>query len=142
MEQRIDFSEFIRRINKQSDKYEAAQEDAFISDGEWFLFVSAAGQDDILINAKEDENKLLTSVSVSVINTGIDRQDEVFVDFCRRAVTAFTENADSEKILEDSHLLDENIIFSDEAYFSENGRFKTSFYNAELGSTFLIELLY
>lgn len=140
-EQRVDFSECVRRMNKLSDTYKIVIEDAFFSEGEWFVFVSTLCENDILITGTEDENKLLTRVSVSVINSLAEGQSEIFTDFCIAAVAAFTENADTDKILTDSHIYDEGIIFSDGAFFGENGRYKTSFYTAQTGSTFVIELI-
>ena len=138
-ETRIDFSELIKRMNSGSDSYEAEIENAFFSENEWFLFVDALSECDVLITGKEDEDKILTSVSVSVISNGNEQQKAVFSDFCKRAVRAFTENYDSDKIIEDSGLTLEDTFFTDNAYFSENGRFSTSLFTAQHGCTFIIE---
>ena len=140
-ETRIDFSELIRRMNSASSEYKADIREAFFSEGEWFLFVSALSQSDILITGSEDENKILTDVTVSVINNGDDGQKEIFSDFCKRAVRAFTENHDSDKIIADSEISNTDCFFTDGAYFSENGRFATSLFTAKQGCCFKIEII-
>lgn len=138
-ETRIDFSELIRRMNSASAVYEAEIKEAFFSEGEWFLFVDTLSESDILITAKEDEDKILTEVSVSVINCGKDGQKEIFSDFCKRAVKAFTVNHETDKIIEDSGINNTEGFFKEDAYFSENGRFSTSLFTAEHGCSFIIE---
>lgn len=139
-ETRIDFSELVRRINRQSDEYELLIEEAFFSDGEWFLFADTLGESDLLITAKENDDKLLTQVSVSAINNSEEGQAEIFRSFCRYAVNAFAENEDKEKIISDSGICTENVIFSEGAYFGENGRYSTSFFTDGLGCTFVAEI--
>ncbi len=139
-ETRIDFSELVRRINRQSEEYELLIEEAFFSDGEWFLFADTLGESDLLITAKENDDKLLTQVSVSVINNSEEGQTEIFRNFCRYAVCAFAENSDTEKIIADSGICTENVIFSEGAYFGENGRYATSFFTDGLGCTFVAEI--
>ncbi len=140
-ETRIDFSELIRRMNSANDTYEAELREAFFSEEEWFLFVDTLSDSDILITGKEDEDKILTSVTLSIINNGNESQREIFSDFCQRAVKAFTENHDSDKIIADSGITNTDSFFTDGAYFSENGRFATSLFTAEPGCTFTIEII-
>ena len=96
---------------------------------------------DILITGKEDEDKILTSVTLSVINNDNEAQREIFSDFCKRAVKAFTENHDTDRIIEDSGINNTASFFTDGAYFSENGRFATSLFTAKLGCSFSIEII-
>lgn len=140
-ETRIDFSELIKRMNTGDTVYKAEIRKAFFSEGEWFLFVTTLSENDILITGREDEDKCLTAVTVSVINCKEDGQREIFSDFCERAVRAFTKNHDTEKITEDSEIRSTDLFFSDGAYFSENGRFGTSLFSAPLGCTFKIEII-
>lgn len=140
-EQRVDFSECVRRMNKLCKAYEINVGEAFFSEGEWFCFVDALGDDDVLITGTEGDGRLLSRVTVSVINNSAEGQSRVFGDFCEAAVRAFTQNADTQRILEDSHARDESAVFTDCAFFSENGRYKTSFYSAGMGSTFVIEII-
>ncbi len=140
-ETRIDFSELIRRMNSDDAVYEAEIEEAFFSEGEWFLFADTLSDSDILITGKEDDDRILTSVTVSVINCGNESQREIFSDFCQRAVKAFTENHNTDRIIEDSGINNTASFFTDGAYFSENGRFATSLFTAELGCTFIIEII-
>lgn len=139
-ETRIDYSELIRRINSDDAVYEAEIKESFFSEGEWFLFVDTLSESDILITAKEDEDKILTEVTVSVINCGNDGQKEIFSDFCKRAVRAFTANHETDKIIEDSGINNTESFFTENAFFSENGRFETSLFTAEHGCTFVIEI--
>ncbi len=141
LEQRIDFSECVRRINRCYGTYEISDKDAFFSENEWFLFADTLGEDDILITGTEGEGRLLTRLSVSVINNGITGQEEIFIDLCEAAVNAFCENADKKKILADSHVCDEGVLFTENAFFSENGRFATSLYTAGMGCTLVIEII-
>ncbi len=140
-ETRIDFSELIRRMNSDDAVYEAEIKEAFFSEGEWFLFVDTISESDILITGKEDEDKILTAVTVSVINCDNDGQKEIFSDFCERAVRAFTENHDTDKIIGDSGINNTDCFFTEGAYFSENGRFATSLFTAQHGCTFSIEII-
>ncbi len=137
-ETRVDFSELIRRLNLGTDTYKADIENSFYSEGEWFLFTDTISKSDMLITAKEDEDRILHTASVSIINNGTEKQKEIFSDFCIRLTNAFTENADSEKIIADSRIGDTDLFFSDGAYFSENGRFQTSLYSSETGCSFII----
>ncbi len=139
-ETRIDFSELIRRMNSDDALYKSELGDAFFSEGEWFLFVDTISESDILITGKEDADKILTEVTVSIINSGDGGQREIFSDFCKRAVRAFTENYDSDKIINESEITNTDIFFTDGAYFSENGRFKTSLFSAQHGCTFKTEI--
>ena len=141
LEARIDFSELIRRMNSATDIYKAETTEAFYSEGEWFLFIEASDNCEILVTGKENEDKILTSVTVSVINNGNEQQKEIFSDFCQRAVRAFTENYDSDKIIRDSGVTATDSFFTDNAYFSENGRFATSLFTAQHGCTFIIEII-
>ncbi len=137
---RIDFSELLLRMEKDLSLYELDIEDAFFSEGQWFLFVSAVAQDDILITVKEDENSFLTDVGISAINTGDDKIAEVYVSFCKAACNAFVFDADGAALLEEAGVLESNAVFSDKVSFSEDGRFKVSFFNAEQGSTMLCSI--
>lgn len=139
-ETRIDFSELIRRMNKETDTYEVSLSEAFFSEGEWFLFADTLSESDILITGKEDEDKILTSVTVSILNNGDEGQREIFSDFCKRAVKAFTANHDSDKIIEESGICNTGLFFSDGAYFAENGRFSASLFSAETGCSFSVEI--
>ena len=139
-ESRIDFSELIRRINKESGTYTLELQNAFLSEEEWFLFGDTLSESDILITGRADEDKALTSVSVSVINSEKEEQKEIFLSFCKSAVKAFTEGFDAEKIIEASKIKNTELYFSEGAYFSESGRFHTSFFTAEQGCTFIIEI--
>ena len=141
MAQRIDFPECLRRMERIYDTYELNFENSYFSEGEWFLFTDTLSESDVLITAREEEGGLLMSVGVSIINTGADGQDEVFISLCEAAVRAFTENADSEKILSDSRIYEEGVLFSDAVQISENGRFRTSLFNADAGSTFVVEII-
>ena len=139
--QRVDFSECVRRMNKHCGAYEIDIEKSFFSGDEWFCFVDATGDSDILITGTEDDGRLLTRLTVSVINNNDELQKDAFLTFCAAAVRAFCENADKEKILSDSHIYDENVLFSENAFFAENSRFRTSFYTAAMGCTFVIEII-
>ncbi len=127
-------------MNHKSDTYTADIKSSFYSEGEWFLFTDTLSENDILITAKEDEDKILYSAAVSIINSKADGQAEIFFDFCKRLIKAFTENADTEKIIGDSGITETASYFSDGAYFSENGRFTTSLYTSELGCSFIINI--
>ena len=140
-EQRVDFSECIRRMNKHCSAYEIIIEESFFSGDEWFCFVDATGESDVLITGTEDEGRLLTRLTVSAVKNDSDEQQAAFLSFCEAAVDAFCENADKEKILADSHIYDENVLFSENAFFNENSRFRTSFYTAAMGCTLVIEII-
>ena len=140
-EQRVDFSELVRRMNRWAEGYEAVLEEAFFSDGEWFLFVSSGDNNEVLLNGREDESKLLTRVCVTILNDTENVDSELFFSVCENSLRAFTYNGDSEGLLSSSHLYDEGILFSDAVYFYESGRYKTSFFNSEIGSTFMIEIV-
>ena len=140
-ETRIDFSELLRRINSLDDTYKADISQAFLSEEEWFLFVDTVSESGILITGKEDGDKTLTKVTVSVLNNGNDAQREIFSDFCKRAITAFTEGYDTDKIISESGVENTDAFFSEGAYFSENGRFSTSLFSEEPACTFIIEII-
>ena len=139
-ETRVDFSELIRRMNNVNDTYEGDVRSSFYYNGEWFLFTDTASEKDILITGKEDSDKKLLSVSVSAVNNKNEEQKEIFSDFCKAAVRAFTENYDSEKIIEDSGICNTEALFTEGAYFSENERFTTSLYTTETGCSFIISI--
>lgn len=142
-ENRFVFSELLKRIGKELPDVEVNMEDAFFSDGEWFLFLSVSEENDIIITASEDEsNKYLTSVAVSSVNMGLEGQVEQYIKVCEAAADAFIFGIDAKKALESTGFYTENIIFSDEVRFFEEGRFKLSFFNADIGSTLLMEMVY
>ena len=138
-EQRIDFSELIRRINRQSDAYETVIAEAFYSGNEWFVF-SAAGESELLITAKEDEEHILTRVCVTAVNDSAEGLADAFSDYCERVIVAFTKNSDAEKIIRESGVRNKDAFFADGSCFSANGRFCTSLFMSETGCSFVIEI--
>ena len=141
VEERVDFSELIRRMSRQEDTYGIAVEEAFFSDDEWFLFVELQNSENILVTGKEDESRLLTRVCVSIVTGEMQGKEDVFLRFCENAASAFVKEGQSENVLSGSHIYDDGVLFSDGAYFSEYGRYKTSLFTADAGNTFVIELI-
>lgn len=137
---RVDFSELLLRMEKELNDYSLDIENAFFSEQQWFLFVSAVTSDDILITAKEDENKFITDVGISVINTGDTSVIPVYINFCEAAGNALLYNTDTKALLTESALYEENTVFSENTYFAQLGRYKVSFFNAEMGSTVLYQI--
>lgn len=141
-ENRFSFPELIRRVEDGFDCTELSLENAFFSDGEWFLFVSACGENDMLITAKENEqSKFLESVSVSVTEMGYDGQKEAYIKLIEAVASAFIFDADIKKLLEGVKLYEDSAVFSEDTYFYEEGRFSLSFFNADIGSAMLIEIV-
>ena len=116
------------RMRKEITEYEFKEEDAFFSEGQWFLFVTAVSEDDILITVKEDENRYVTEVGISALNTG------------KAAANAFVFAADTDLLFDKTGVFDRKRIFSEDTYFAEDGRFKLSFFNADMGSTVLLRI--
>ena len=141
LDERVDFSELIRRMNRQDDTYELLIEDAFFSDDEWFLFADTLADCDAMITGTEDENKLLTRVSVSVVNYEMQGQQEVFLKLCENIAAAFVRPDNLEAVMNGCHIYDDGVIFSDGAYFFEYGRYKTSLFGSDIGNTFVIEII-
>lgn len=140
-ENRFSFPELIRRLDENSEGIGVSLDDAFFSDGEWFLFVSVCSEDDILITAKEnEESKFLESVTVSTLEMEDEGQREAFIKICETAVSAFVFDADAKELLEGVNLYKESALFSENTYFYEDGRFSLSFFNADIGSTLTIEI--
>jgi hypothetical protein len=141
MQTRSDFSELLLRTQRNFGDISLEPEDAFFSDGEWFLFVSLCGQDDLLLTATEDENRYVTSVGISTIKIPDSTcQKQQFVSFCVAAARAFTADAHADALLEELGIYDEALIFSEEVRFSEKGRYSASFFNADMGSTVRITI--
>lgn len=140
-ENRFDFSELMRRMESFDERIVFDTQKAFFSKGEWFVFLSVAEEDDIIVSAKEDENTgYITSVSVSTVNTGKESDSKVFLDVCVAAADAFIFGTDKKDALEGVGLFNENVIFSENTYFYETGRFNLSFFNADMGSTLIIDI--
>lgn len=140
-ENRLSFPEFTRILNEEFEEITVSAEDAFFDDGEWFLFVSVAGEDDILITAKENaESRFIEAVSVSCLEMGNPGQIEAFIRMCEAAAAAFVFGTDYNALLEGVMLYNENAVFSEDVYFYEEGRFFVSFFNDSTGSTLMIEI--
>ncbi len=138
---RIDFSELLIRTEKQLDEVSLELEDAFFSDGQWFLFVSVSGEDDILLTATQDENSYITSVGISTVRIpDSPSQKSAFTGFCNAAAAAFMSSTPAEPLLDELGLYDESLIFSEEVRFSQYERFSASFFNADMGSTVRISI--
>lgn len=136
---RVDFSELLLRMKKELDEYSFDITDALYSEGQWFLFINAKEENDILITAKEDENRYITQLGISVMNTESDASQD-FVRFCESGGKALTGFDNIESFLEKVSFYKEDEIFSDNTYFAEEGRYGLSFFNAESGSTVLYEI--
>ena len=142
-ESRSDFSELLKRTEKYYGKTEIPLETAFFSEGKWFLFLSLCEKDDLLITGTEDEEtNYLVSVSVTVLNTGNEKQKEEFSAVCKAVIKAFMPEEDVRKTAEKISLSDGALVFSDEVRFYTEGRYKLSFFNCEQSGTMIIELIY
>ncbi len=138
---RIDFSELLKRTQKQFPELTLDMENAFYSDGEWFLFVSLCAQDDILLTASADENGCLTCVGISAVRIiDCEEQKKSFIEFSEAAAGAFMGEISPSALLNELGLYDESLIFSQQVRFSEYGRFSASFFNADVGSTVRITI--
>ena len=138
---RIDFSELLLRIEREVGEIRLEPEDAFFSDGQWFLFVSVSGEDDILLTATEDEGCYIISVGISTVRIpdSLDQKNN-FIAFCDASAKAFMSSTPSGPLLDELGLYDETLIFSEEVRFSQYERFSASFFNADMGSTVRISI--
>lgn len=136
---RVDFSELLLRMKKELPEYSFEMTDAFYSEGQWFLFINAKSENDILITAKEDESRYITQLGISAMNTDNDIAYD-YINFCESAGKAFTGSEDIDTFLGKVNFYNENEIFSENTYFAEEGRYSLSFFNAESGSTVLYEI--
>lgn len=140
-ENRFDFSELMLRLERSDDRIIFDTDKSFFSKGEWFTFLSVTEEDDIIISAKEDETTgYITSVSISTVNSENEDGAKTFVDVCTAVADAFIFDVSSRDALEGIRLFDKGVVFSDNTYFYEIGRFTLSFFNADMGSTLLIEI--
>ena len=136
---RADFSELLIRMNKKNADYVLRIEDAFFSEDQWFLFVEVNGENSILLTAREDENRYITQVGISVMDTG-DEAVAVFMSLCEAAGEAFTLSNSIKDFLGKVNFYNENEIFSENAYFAQEDRYCLSFFNAQMGSTVLFQI--
>lgn len=141
-EARLDFSELILRTVRYHKDIDIDISEAFFSDGNWFIFLSSATEDDVILKAAEDENKYLVSVSISTVNNGIDGSAAEFIKLAEAVTEAFCDIGDVKAFLGNVGLYEENIIFSEERRVYEEGRYKLSFFNSSLGSSLMAELVY
>lgn len=133
--ERVDFSELLIRMEKALPDFSFDINDAFFSDGQWFLFIKTGKEAEILLTVKEDEYKYAEEVSVSILNTGEDGVIPLAVSFCEAVHKAFVFGNDTENLLVSLGIYDEDTFFSENTYFAEAGRFSLSFFNAQAGST-------
>ncbi len=138
---RIDFSELLVRTEKSLGEVSLELQNAFFSDGEWFLFASVCSQDDILLTACEDENGYITEVGISTVKIPeCAEQKQKFTAFCDAVAQAFMSDTPIAPLMDELGIYDELLIFSEEVRFSEYERFSASFFNADMGSTVRISI--
>ena len=142
MPERQDWSQLIYMTDRILEDIEIDIGDSFFYDGKWFLIVSAAPGNDILITAVEDENLLITSFSVTALNTGSEGNAEVFQRVASAVVKVFSGEENASVLLDGVGLFSEGRVFSEETFFCENGRYAITFFNAEEGCSLMGELLY
>lgn len=138
--ERLDFSELLIRTEKYNESLDADINRAFYSDSCWYLFFSVAAENDVLLKAEEDENLLLTKVSVTTMDSGQDAAKQAFIDVVRAVMEAFCSVENTDEFALNTGLYDENIIFSDEIRYYEEGRYSTEFFNSPLGTAMMIEI--
>lgn len=140
-EKRISFSELIKRMNENGIANELHMSDAFFSDGEWFLFIKHENEDKLILTAAENaDSKYIEKASVSVINDEKGETAQEFISLCEALTASFTFDIDKKESLEQTGLYDKGMLFSESTSFYDEGRFSFSFFNADLGSTLLIEI--
>lgn len=139
--ERVDFSELLKRTADLLPEYSFDIEEAFFSDGQWFLFIKTGMEAEILLTVKEDEYKYADEVGVSILNTKEEGIIPVAVSFCEAVYKAFVFGNDTENLLTELGIYDENKFFSENTYFAEAGRFKLSFFNAEAGCTVVFDII-
>lgn len=138
--ERVDFSELLKRTAKLLPEYSFETQDAFFSDGQWFLFIKTGMEAEILLTVKEDEYKYAEEVGVSVLNTKEEGIIPVVLSVCEAVHKAFVFGKDTENLLTRLGIYDENKFFSENTYFAEAGRFRLSFFNADMGSTVVFKI--
>ena len=95
----------------------------------------------MLIRAAEDENRRLLSVSVSMMDGGIEGSAEAFMKIAANMTRAYCDIENTEEFLMNTGLYDEGIIFSDECRTYECGRYRAEFYNSAFGSQLKIDYI-
>ncbi len=140
-EQRPDFSELLLRIERSDKQLQADFAEAFYSDSHWYIFLSIINEHDVLIKAKEDENRRLLSVSVSMINNDVEGNDTAFIKIASAAAMAYCDVDDIDDFLINTGLYEEGIIFSGECRTYEYGNYKADFYNSSFGSQLKIDYI-
>jgi len=142
LQERVDITELMRRMKKSEKEVVPELTDAFFSDDEWFVFMSVLNEDDTLLTAKEGEGHLLLQVSLTMMNMEAQGQAERFISLCECMTSAFSGKENTEKLLSGIRLYEKGTVFSEKTCFFEEGRYKLSLFNDEVGSTLLIELVY
>ena len=142
MPERQDWSQLVYMTDRELKDMKLNIEDSFFYDGKWFLSVPVTAEENILITASEDENLLITSFAVTVLNNGAEGTAEVFLNITEAVLKAFSGTDNAGKLIEGVGLFAEDRLFSEETFFFESGRYSVSFFNAPEGSSLMAELLY
>lgn len=142
MPERQDWSQLIYMTDRSLEDIEIDIEDSFFYEGKWFLTVPVTEENNILITAVENEDLLITSFSVTVLNTGSEGNAEVFQKVAAAVVKVFSGEENASVLLDGIGLFAEGRVFSEETFFFEHGRYSLTFFNAPEGSSLMGELLY
>lgn len=142
-DERVNFSELTVRLEKNGNGTEFPFENAFLSDSRWFLFFSVFTENDYLLSALQDENGLLTQVSVSSFAIGDTDKENAFVSACENLCEAFMPlDFSVEEMLKTAGVYDENKTVLDGNNVSQEGRYKISYFVADIGKTLIIDMIY
>lgn len=142
-DERVNFSELTVRLEKNGNGTKFSFENAFLSDNRWFLFFSVLSENDYLLEAEQDENGLLTQVSISSFAIGDADKENAFVSVCENLCESFMPvDYSVEKMLETAGVYDENKTVLDGNNVSQEGRYKISYFVADIGKTLIIDMIY
>ncbi len=153
MPERQDWSQLIYMTDRYCKNMEIEIRDSFFYEGQWFLILNSPDGQKVIITAREDESLLITSLSVSVLDAYEEKEkstdeasDEAtgnsFITVAEGLTQAFCGKENAFRLLEGVSFYKENALFSDETFFFDEGRYSLTFFNSEIGSSLMIELLY
>lgn len=154
MPERQDWSQLIYMTDRYCKNMKIEIRDSFFYEGQWFLILKSPDGQKIIITAREDESLLINSVSVSVLNAYEEEEDKndgasdtvfsenSFIMLSEGITKAFCGKEKAFLLLDGVGFYKENALFSDETFFFTEGRYSLTFFNSEIGSSLMIEMIY
>jgi|GEM_PF-6315937 len=123
-EKRFDYSELNIRIKKEAPEYSFREKELFYSDGVYYMYYSLHSENDMLLTLKEDENKKLKRITLTMDAEKAELSADDFYSFSKLLSELFIPELNVEALEEATGLSDTSLYTSERMESYTQGFYK------------------